>query len=74
MARPLRIDIEDGLYHVISRGWERRKIVDDDTDREKWLQLFGRVAERYDWRCFAWVLMDGSVPKIVEMKDGLPLG
>jgi REP element-mobilizing transposase RayT len=58
MARPLRIDIEDGLYHVISRGWERRKIVDDDTDREKWLQLFGRVAERYDWRCFAWVLMD----------------
>jgi hypothetical protein len=24
MARPLRIDIEDGLYHVTSRGWERR--------------------------------------------------
>ena len=24
MARPLRIDIEDGVYHVTSRGWERR--------------------------------------------------
>ena len=24
MARPLRIDIENGLYHLTSRGWERR--------------------------------------------------
>jgi hypothetical protein len=27
MARPLRIDIPNGLYHVTSRGWERRVIV-----------------------------------------------
>ena len=27
MARPLRIEIADGLYHVTVRGWERRVIV-----------------------------------------------
>ncbi len=57
MARPLRIDIENGLYHVTSRGWERRAIVRDDADREHWLRLLERVAVRCDWRVFAWVLM-----------------
>jgi hypothetical protein len=26
MARPLRIDLEGGWYHVINRGLERRRI------------------------------------------------
>ena len=28
-ARPLRIDIQDGLYHVTRPGWERRVVVRD---------------------------------------------
>jgi REP element-mobilizing transposase RayT len=57
MVRPLRIDIEDGLYHVTSRGWERRAVVRDDRDRQRWLELLDRVAARCGWRVFAWVLM-----------------
>ena len=57
MARPLRIDVENGLYHVTSRGWERRVMVRDDRDRQRWLQLLDRVAARCGWRVFAWVLM-----------------
>ena len=57
MARPLRIDIADGLYHVTSRGWERRVMVRDDRDRQRWLGLLERVATRCGWRIFAWVLM-----------------
>ena len=58
MSRPLRIDMENGLYHVTSRGWERRVIVDDDRDREQWFKLLDRIARRYDWRFYGWVLMD----------------
>lgn len=58
MARPLRIDIEDGLYHVTSRGWERRVVVRDDRDRQRWLELLERVATRCGWRVFAWALLD----------------
>ncbi len=58
MTRPLRIEIPDGIYHVTTRGLERRKIVRDDTDRERWLDLLDGVCRRRDWRVFAWVLMD----------------
>lgn len=57
MARPLRIEIEDGLYHVTVRGWERRRIVRGDRDREDWLRLFDKTAMRCGWEVFAWVLM-----------------
>ena len=58
MSRPLRIDIENGIYHVTSRGWERRVIVRDDRDREQWLSLLDRVAVRCGWQVFAWTLLD----------------
>ena len=41
MSRPLRIEIEDGIYHVTARGWERRVIVRDDPDDPRH-RLFAR--------------------------------
>jgi REP element-mobilizing transposase RayT len=58
MARPLRIEFAGGVYHVTTRGWEHRDIVRDDDDRTTWLRLLGRVALRFDWRVFAWALMN----------------
>ena len=57
MSRPLRIEIADGIYHVTSRGLERRKIVRDDRDRRKWMEMLDVVVVRHSWRVFAWVLM-----------------
>lgn len=50
MSRPLRIEIENRIYDVTTRGWERRVIVRDDGDREHWFQLLDRVAVRLGWR------------------------
>ena len=58
MSRPLRIDIENGIYRVTSRDWERRVIVRDDRDREHWLNLLDRVAVRCGWQVLAWTLLD----------------
>jgi len=57
MARPLRIEIDGGLYHVTSRGWQRQVVVRDERDRQRWVELLDRVATRCGWRVFAWVLM-----------------
>jgi len=57
MARPLRIEIEDGLYHVTARGWERRRIARSDRDREDWLRLRDKTVTRCEWRVFSWALM-----------------
>lgn len=58
MARPLRINVAGGTYHVTSRGLERRPIVSDDVDRQQWTGLLGRVASRRNWRLYAWALMN----------------
>jgi REP element-mobilizing transposase RayT len=34
MARPLRIEVAGGWYHVTARGNERRHIFRDDRDRQ----------------------------------------
>ena len=69
MSRPLRMEIENGIYHVTSRGWERRAVVRDDRDREKWFQLLDRVADRFGWRFFAWVLMDNHFHLFFQTPD-----
>jgi len=47
MARPLRIELAGGLYHVMSRGNERRAIVRDDADRQRRLDWLQRTVETY---------------------------
>ena len=39
MARPLRIQFEGALYHIISRGNERMMIFLEDADRIKYLNI-----------------------------------
>ena len=39
MARPLRIEIEGGLYHVIARGNGRQAIFHDERDHQKFLSI-----------------------------------
>lgn len=58
MSRALRLNVPDGIYHVTARGLERRRIVRDDLDRQRWTQLLDRVATRRGWRVYAWALMD----------------
>ncbi|MCG2678724.1 MAG: hypothetical protein L6455_01975 [Kiritimatiellae bacterium] len=56
MARPLRIDVADGWYHITSRGIDRRPIFDDDRDYAHYLDLLGKMHERYAVRVPAYVL------------------
>jgi len=66
MARPLRIEFAGALYHVISRGNERKPIVRDDVDREKRLDWLRRTVETYGWRLHAFVLMTNHEHLFVE--------
>jgi len=52
------LEFAGGVYHVMNRGLERREIVHDDFDRQTWLQMLDRAASRYEWRVFAYVLLD----------------
>jgi REP element-mobilizing transposase RayT len=58
MPRQPRIDIPNGVHHVMNRGLERRDIVRSDDDRNIWWSLFERVALRCQWRVFAVALLN----------------
>ena len=69
MARPLRIELAGGVYHVTSRGDRREMIYGDDTDRRTWIDLFGEVCERFNWRCHAWCQMGNHYHVVVETAE-----
>ncbi len=57
MARPLRVEMAGGHYHVICRGIERRTVFRDLADHQKFVAVLGEVATVFGWRVHAWVLM-----------------
>ena len=57
MARPLRLEVPNGIYHVTARGNERAPIFRDDADRREFLDLLADVHEHYGWRILAYCLM-----------------
>jgi len=69
MARPLRIEFADALYHVMSRGNDRRAIVRDDADGQRRCEWLARTVEVYDWRLHAFCLMRNHEHLFVETPE-----
>ena len=61
MARPLRIEYPGAVYHLTSRGNERKAIFRTDADREAFLAFLGKAVKRFGWSLTAWVLMNNHV-------------
>lgn len=57
MARPLRLEIADGLYHVIARGNARDWIYQGERDYERFLEQLAQVVDRFGWIVYAYCLM-----------------
>ena len=70
MARPLRIEYDGALYHVTSRGNERKLVFKDDTDRNIFLDTLHKVTQRYNWLCHAYCLMNNHYHLVIETPDG----
>ena len=66
MTRPLRIDVENGWYHVMSRGIERRAIFLEDSYRLHFLELLSEMSSRYSVQVHAYVLMDNHYHLILR--------
>ena len=75
MARPLRLEYPNALYHVTSRGDRREDIFNDDADRRQWLDIFASVCHRMNWLCYAYCLMDNHYHIVIEtLQPNLSLG
>ena len=70
MARPLRIELAGGLYHVTARGDRREAIFLNDGDRLAWLDIIAAVCCRFNWVCHAWCQMTNHYHLVVETAEG----
>jgi len=57
MPRQARLDAPGTLHHVIVRGIEQRKIVDDDKDKKNFVDRMGTLASETDTAIYAWAIL-----------------
>jgi putative transposase len=69
MARPLRIEFSGALYHVTSRGNERRPIFRSDRDRLAFLEFLGIATQRFGWLVSAYVLMTNHFHLVIQTPE-----
>jgi len=66
MARALRIKYKNALYHITSRGNERRNIFADDPDRDFFLKTLKESLNTYNVILYSYVLMSNHFHLLLE--------
>ncbi|MCU0276736.1 MAG: transposase [Acidobacteria bacterium] len=69
MSRPMRIEFPGAVYHITSRGNEKKKIFLNDRDREVFLDIVQQVKDRFHWRFHSYVLMDNHYHLLIETPE-----
>lgn len=57
MARPLRMESESGVYHVLNRGNYRADIFRSDKTKAAFLHCLDEACQQTGWEVHAWCLM-----------------
>ena len=69
MSRPLRIQYPGSLWHITSRGNEKRDTFYDDRDRLRFVEFLGEAVRRFQWTLTAYVLMSNHYHLLVELTE-----
>jgi REP-associated tyrosine transposase len=68
MARPLRLEFADALYHISARGNRRERIFVGDADRARLLELLVRSLGRFEVELHAYVLLPNHFHLLVRTR------
>lgn len=67
MARSYRLQVENCLYHITSRGDDRKKIFIDEQDYQKFLKYLKTAKERFNFYLYAYCLMGNHYHLFLEI-------
>ncbi|MCG7534148.1 transposase [Pseudoalteromonas sp. OOF1S-7] len=70
MSRPLRLEFAGALYHVTSRGNERKELFRHKDDFAAFIDLLREVCTRFHWVIHSYCLMINHYHLLVETPDG----
>ena len=69
MSRPLRVEYPGAVYHITSRGNERKSIFRSDGDRQLFLNILRQTNIRFHWLCHGYALMDNHYHLLIETPE-----
>ncbi|MEW6186620.1 MAG: transposase [Thermodesulfobacteriota bacterium] len=72
MPRKSRIDATGALHHIMVRGIERRKIFENDTDRDQLVKRLGEILSQTKTSCYAWALLPNHFHLLLKT-GGIPV-
>lgn len=73
MPRIARFTVENGTYHVLSRGHNQKNIFHGDKDYKKYLELFLEYKKVCSLKIYHYCLMTNHVHFIFQAPDGYSL-
>jgi REP element-mobilizing transposase RayT len=69
MGYPLRIADDGAIYHVVTRGNNKRAIFEHPTDRRAFLELLDEVAPPMRWVGYAYCVMGNHMHLVVRTDE-----
>jgi len=69
MARKPRIHYSGALYHVLVRGNNREKVLLDETQKSKYLNILAFYKKKFDFKLYAFCMMDNHAHLLIEVQD-----
>jgi putative transposase len=68
MARPLRLEFEGAIYHLLGRGNARQRIFASERDQLEFLRLLEASTKRFDVAVLAFVLLGNHFHLLVQTR------
>jgi REP element-mobilizing transposase RayT len=69
MLRGARLDAPGTLHHVIVRGIEKRRIVDDVADRKNYVTRLGKLSAETKTNIYAWAPMTNHAHMLLRSSE-----
>jgi REP element-mobilizing transposase RayT len=69
MARAIRLQFPGAVYHITARGNRRKKIFNDDRDREQFTEYVAEAVRRYGWIITSLTLMTNHFHIVLQTPE-----
>jgi len=69
MPRTARLIIEDGCYHIITRGIRKSRSFLSDSDYKRYLKLLAKYKKKFQFKLYGWCLMPNHPHLIISSNN-----
>ncbi|MCM8789923.1 MAG: transposase [Candidatus Omnitrophica bacterium] len=69
MTREARVVVENGCYHIMTRGNQKQCVFSDYADYNEYLSLLTKYKKRFKFKLYGFCLMPNHVHLVIEVKN-----